>query len=162
MWIVANINSNQISTFKDSVKSCNPDNTEFYFPKIIFKINKQYKTKNLLGNYIFCFNKHFNYNKVKSLKYLKGLNYFLENSFFNQKDIKSFIKLCKSFEDKKGLLKSSFFLNFRSENFKFLNGPLKSIFFKVLETNKTKIFAETNDNKKVIIKKKNNIHFLSN
>ena len=145
MWIVANINSNQISTFKDSVKSCNPDNTEFYFPKIIFKINK-----------------HFNYNKVKSLKYLKGLNYFLENSFFNQKDIKSFIKLCKSFEDKKGLLKSSFFLNFRSENFKFLNGPLKSIFFKVLETNKTKIFAETNDNKKVIIKKKNNIHFLSN
>ena len=96
----SNINSNQISTFKTQLKAAT-DNTEFYFPKIIFKINKQYKTKNLLGNYIFCFNRHFNYNKVKSLKYLKGLNYFLENSFLIKKDIKSFIKLCKSFEDKK-------------------------------------------------------------
>tara|TARA_B100000035_G_C21021938_1_gene564429 strand:+ start:830 stop:1318 length:489 start_codon:yes stop_codon:yes gene_type:complete len=162
MWIVAKINPNQISIFKDSIVNNSSEMTEFYFPKIIFKSNKKFRTKNLLGNYIFCFNKHFNYQKIRSLKYLKGLNYFLENSFFNQKEIKNFINLCKSFEDRKGLLKSSFFLNFKSENFKFLNGPLRSIFFKILETNKTKIFAETNENKKVIIKKRNNIHFLSN
>ena len=162
MWIVAKINTNQFSLFKESVTNLSPDVTEFYFPKIIFKNNNGYKTKNLLGNYIFCFNKHFNFQKIKSLKYLKGLNYFLENSFFNQKEINNFIKLCKSFEDRSGLLKTSFFLNFKSENFKFLNGPLKSIFFKILETNNTNIFAETNENKKVIIKKKNNIHFLGN
>lgn len=162
MWIVAKINPNQITIFKDSVINNNFDETEFYFPKIVNKGNKRFTTKNLLGNYIFCFNKHFDCQKIRSLKYLKGLNYFLENSFFNQKEIKNFITLCRSFEDKRGLLKSSFFLNFKSESFKFLNGPLRSIFFKILETNKTKIFAETNENKKVIIKKKNNIHFLSN
>ena len=53
--------------------------------------------------------------KIKTLKYLKGLNYFLENSLLNQKDIKSFITLCKSFEDTKGTLKSSFFLNLNTK-----------------------------------------------
>tara|TARA_B100001057_G_scaffold500769_1_gene617700 strand:+ start:1843 stop:2331 length:489 start_codon:yes stop_codon:yes gene_type:complete len=162
MWIVANVNSNQFSLFQESLKKVNGDVTEIYFPKIVLKNNKYQKTKNLLGNYIFCFNNHFNLKKITTLKYLQGLNYFLENSILNQKEISSFIALCKSFEDKKGTLKSSFFANFSAKNFKFLNGPLKSIFFKILDTNKNKIFAEINGDKRIVIEKKNCIHFLSN
>ena len=131
--------------------------------KKIIQKNKKYQiTKNLLGNYIFCFNKNFDEKKIKTMRYLKGLNYFLENSLINQREINSFISLCRSFEDKKGTLKSSFFLNFSSKKFKFINGPLKSLFFKILETNKNKIFAETNDNKRIVLRKQNCIHFLSN
>ena len=162
MWVVANINNNQYSIFKNSIEKFGGSLTEIYFPKIILENTKKEKTKNLLGNYIFCFNSHFNYKKIKTLKYLKGLNYFLENSLLNQKDIKSFITLCKSFEDTKGTLKSSFFLNLNTKKFKFINGPSKSLFFKILETNKNKIFAETNNNKKIVLQKKNCIHFLSN
>ena len=114
-----------------------------------------------MGNYIFCFNKNFNLQKIKDLKYLRGLNYFLENSIVNQDEIQKFIKFCKSFEDKNGFLTSNFFLDIKSSNYKFINGPLKSIFFKILEIKKNNIFAETM-NKKIILKKKDNIHFLSN
>jgi len=162
MWIVAKINVNQLSIFKNSLCKAETNFTEIYFPKIIQKNKKYQITKNLLGNYIFCFNKNFDEKKIKTMRYLKGLNYFLENSLINQKEINSFISLCRSFEDKKGTLKSSFFLNFSSKKLKFINGPLKSLFFKILETNKNKIFAETNDNKRIVLRKQNCIHFLSN
>tara|TARA_B100001059_G_C17791287_1_gene560307 strand:- start:445 stop:924 length:480 start_codon:yes stop_codon:yes gene_type:complete len=159
MWVVANIN--QYYTFRNSVNELYQDETKIYFPKINHEKNKNRKFQNLLGNYIFCFNGNFNLQKIKHLKYLKGLNYFLENSIVNQDEIKRFIKFCKSFEDKNGVLTSSFFLDVKSSNYKFINGPLKSIFFKILEIKKNKIFAETM-NKKIILKKKNNIYFLSN
>ena len=130
MWVIAKINTNEFSLFKNSINNANGSITEIYFPKILQIRNKQQKGKNLLGDYIFCFNKHFNDKKIKALKYLKGLNYFLDNSLLNQKEINAFISLCKSFEDKRGLLKSSFFLNFNSKRFKFINGPLKSLFLK--------------------------------
>ena len=161
MWVIAKINTNEFSLFKNSISNASESITEIYFPKILQIKNKQQKGKNLLGDYIFCFNKHFNDKKIKALKYLKGLNYFLDNSLLNQKEINAFISLCKSFEDKRGLLKSSFFLNFNSKRFKFINGPLKSLFFKILDTDKNKIFAETN-NRRIVLRKKNCIHFLSN
>ena len=162
MWVVAKINTNQFSLFKSSIKDISGNVTEIYFPKILQPQNKNQKMKKLLGDYIFCFNTHFNDKKITALKYLKGLNYFLDNSFINQKEINLFISLCKSYEDKRGILKSSFFLNFKSKKFKFLNGPLKSLFFKILNTDKNKIFAETNNNKRVVLRKKNCIQFLSN
>ena len=45
MWIVAKINPNQISIFKDSIVNNSSEMTEFYFPKIIFKSNKKLRTK---------------------------------------------------------------------------------------------------------------------
>ena len=161
MWVIAKINNNEFSLFKNSINNISENITEIYFPKILQLKNKKHKSKNLLGDYIFCFNSQFNQKKIKALKYLKGLNYFLDNSLLNQKEINSFILLCKSFEDKRGLLKSSFFLNFSAKSFKFINGPLKSLFFKILETDKNKIFAETN-NRRIVLKKKNCILFLSN
>merc|ERR1711965_996452 len=108
MWVVANIN--QYYTFRNSVNELYQDETKIYLPKINHEKNKNRKFQNLLGNYIFCFNGNFNLQKIKHLKYLKGLNYFLENSIVNQDEIKRFIKFCKSFEDKNGVLTSSFFL----------------------------------------------------
>tara|TARA_B100000941_G_scaffold253819_1_gene201674 strand:+ start:860 stop:1336 length:477 start_codon:yes stop_codon:yes gene_type:complete len=157
MWIIANIN--QFELFKKSIKKTVQSNTEIYFPKINFKNNSKI-FKNLLGNYIFCFNKNFNSNNIRTLKYTKGLNYFLENSLLNQKEIKTFVKFCKSFEDKRGVLMSSFFLSITTKKYEFLNGPLKNILFKIRDIKKNKIFAETM-NKKIVFKKENSIHFLS-
>tara|TARA_B100002052_G_C15754263_1_gene539238 strand:+ start:270 stop:758 length:489 start_codon:yes stop_codon:yes gene_type:complete len=162
MWIVAKIKPNQYSIFKQSLKSLNDEKTEIYFPKMLVTRKRQERTQNLLGTYIFCFSKNFSEKKIRTLQYIKGLNYFLENSLANQHDIKNFISFCKSFEDTKGILKSSFFLKFASNKFKFVNGPLKNLFFKILQVNKSKIFAETKNNKKIVINKANYYHFLSN
>ena len=159
MWVVANIN--QYYIFRNSVNELCQNETKIYFPKINIEKNKKMKFQNLLGNYIFCFNENFNLQKIKNLKYLRGLNYFLENSIVNQDEIKKFIKFCKSFEDKNGVLTSNFFLDIKSSNYKFINGPLKSIFFKIIEIKKNNIFAETM-NKKIIFKNKNSNCFLNN
>tara|TARA_B100000963_G_scaffold277380_1_gene245749 strand:+ start:32 stop:511 length:480 start_codon:yes stop_codon:yes gene_type:complete len=159
MWVVANIN--QYYIFRNSVNELCQNETKIYFPKINIEKNKKMKFQNLLGNYIFCFNENFNLQKIKHLKYLRGLNYFLENSIVNQDEIKKFIKFCKSFEDKNGVLTSNFFLDIKSSNYKFINGPLKSIFFKIIEIKKNNIFAETM-NKKIIFKNKNSNCFLNN
>ena len=107
MWVVANIN--QYYTFRNSIDELFKDENKIYFSKINNEKNNSKKFKNLLGNYIFCFNKNFNLQKIKDLKYLRGLNYFLENSIVNQDEIQKFIKFCKSFEDKNGFLTSNFF-----------------------------------------------------
>ena len=159
MWVVANIN--QYYIFRNSVNELCQNETKIYFPKINIEKNKKMKFQNLLGNYIFCFNENFNLQKIKHLKYLRGLNYFLENSIVNQDEIKKFIKFCKSFEDKNGVLTSNFFLDIKSSNYKFINGPLKSIFFKIIKIKKNNIFAETM-NKKIIFKNKNSNCFLNN
>ena len=99
--------------------------------------------------------------KNKNVKIFKGLNYF-RKFIIKSKRYKIFYYTFKSFEDTKGTLKSSFFLNLNTIKFKFINVPLKSLFFKILETNKNKIIAETNNNKKIVLQKKNCIHFLSN
>ena len=54
MWVVANINNNQYSIFKNSIEKFGGNLTEIYFPKIILENTKKEKTKNLLGNYIFA------------------------------------------------------------------------------------------------------------
>jgi len=162
MWIVAKIKHNQYSIFKDSLSKLIKDKTEIYFPKMSLQKNKKNIVRNLLGTYIFCFNENFNKKDIKSFQHLKGLNYFLDNSFGNQKDIRNFILFCKSFENKQGILNSNFFLNLRSKNLQFINGPLKNLFFKILQVDKNKIFAEVNNNKKIIINKENCHQFLSN
>jgi hypothetical protein len=165
MWIVAKIKPKQQSIFIDSINRSLKDKTEIYFPRIVVKNDKKEKIANLLGTYIFCFNKSFNSEKIlKAFQYIKGLNYFLTNSLSNQKDLNKFINSCKSFENSKGILDSSFFLNFSSKNFKFTDGPLKNLLFKILDVNKNKIFAEIGNNKKVTInnKRENCYHFLNN
>ena len=165
MWIVAKIKPKQYSIIADSITKSLKDKTEIYFPRIVVKNEKKEKTANLLGTYIFCFNKNFTNEKIlKAFQYIKGLNYFLNNSLTNQKELSKFISLCRSFENNKGILNSNFFLNFSSKNFKFTDGPLKNLLFKILQVNKNKIFAEIGDNKKIIInnKRENCYQFLNN
>ena len=162
MWVVTKIKHNQYYLFKESLNKIFKDKTEIYFPKILISKNKKKSEKNLLGTYIFCFNKSFSDQNIKNFQYLKGLSYFLNNSFMNQKNIKNFIKSCKSFENKEGILNTSFFLNLKSKNLQFINGPLKNFFFNILDVNKNKIVAEVNNSKKIIINKENCYQFLRN
>ena len=165
MWFVAKIKPNQIEIFKKSLKEKVIGNVELYYPKMMIestnKYNKKSKVVNLLGSYVFCFNKDLGQTKLLSLKYLKGLNYFLSKSIINQTDIIAFVSFCKSFENKNGLLNSSFFLNLKPKKFKFMSGPLNSLFFNVLKVDKNKIIGELNNKTKIIIDKLRCYQFLN-
>ena len=45
MWVVANINNNQYSIFKNSIEKFGGNLTEIYFPKIILENTKKKKPK---------------------------------------------------------------------------------------------------------------------
>ena len=66
-------------------------------------LNKSIRKKiNLIGNYIFCYNKNFNNDLINRFSFLKGLKYFFKNCEFYKKDIEYFIENCKGFENKDG------------------------------------------------------------
>ena len=165
MWLVAKIKSNQLEIFKKSLKDEIDGDIEFYYPKIMLENTYRYCKKgkfvNLLGSYIFCFNKDFKEKKLITLKYLKGLNYFLGTSVIYQDNIMGFINFCKSYENEDGTLNSNFFLNSQSKKFHFTNGPLNKLFFNILKVNKNKIIGELNNKTKIIIDKLNCYQFLN-
>jgi len=165
MWIVAKFKTNQLEIFKNSMRENFNQDVDFYYPKILSeKIlfnKKKIKSINLLGTYIFCYNKNFNRNKLAKFRFMKGLNYFLSNSSFCQKQISNFITFCKSLENQDGFLKSNFFVKFNKEKFKFLNGPMSNIFFNILKIKKNKIIAKLSNNTRIVINNCENCNFLN-
>jgi len=165
MWVVAKIKSGQINIFKKKMQEMLYGEVQFYYPEVLvekYDFNKKKnKLVNLLGTYIFCYNKNFTEKFLLKLRFLKGLKYFLSHSFINQKEIVTFINMCKSFENKDGFLTSNFFLNFNSKSFKFINGPLSSLFFNILKVDKNKIVAELSNKTKITINKFDNCQFLN-
>ena len=113
-------------------------------PKVIYekfsKMKNIKKQKNLLENYIFCFNKEFKNNFFcNKLKYVRGLIFFLNGHANCQNEISEFIKYCKSFEDKNGFITNGFFKKIISTKGEFTSGPFKNIVFEIIKKQKNKL-----------------------
>lgn len=159
MWSVIKIDRKKIVFLKEEIKKKLGEDCVFYTPKLHIeglknnkKINKQIY---LLGDYIFCFHKHFKNEKIlQHLKNTIGLKYFLTGFISAQDEILQFIKKCKSLENKEGLIKQNIFNIYENKNYKFLSGPLAGTLLKVLELNKNKLTVLV-ENVKVQISRKN-------
>ena len=144
MWAVFKVNIKELNLFKeDIIKKLNSDVT-FYAPKVIFKVfhkNKEKKKEQyLLGDYIFCFNEKFEDEKVfNSIKFTKSLKYIARGIKIYQKEIKDFIKKCKSYENSNGYVSLDFYDLKINRNYKFASGPFINQIFKVLSIQKLKI-----------------------
>ena len=73
---------------------------------------------------------------MNSLKFTKGLKYFLNGYSGSQRDIETFIKKCKNFEDNKGYLSQNFFEIYKNNNYKFISGPFAEKIFKIVDFQK--------------------------
>ena len=144
MWAVFKVNIKELNLFKeDIIKKLNSDVT-FYAPKVIFKVFNKKKEKKkeqyLLGDYIFCFNEKFEDEKVfNSIKFTKSLKYIARGIKIYQKEIKDFIKKCKSYENSNGYVSLDFYDLKINRNYKFASGPFINQIFKVLSIQKLKI-----------------------
>ena len=144
MWAVFKVNIKELNLFKeDIIKKLNSDVT-FYAPKVIFKVfhkNKEKKKEQyLLGDYIFCFNEKFEDEKIfNSIKFTKSLKYIAQGIKIYQKEIKDFIKKCKSYENSNGYVSLDFYDLKINRNYKFASGPFINQIFKVLSIQKLKI-----------------------
>ena len=143
MWIVAKYDKKKANFFLDDLKKKLKDKVVIYNPRV--KIEKFHKNKliskefNILGDYIFCFNPKFANQKIlDNLQFTKGLKYFLSGFYKSQKEIKDFIKKCKKSENENGFISADFFDIELNKKYKFNNGPLLNLIFKVVEIQKTK------------------------
>ena len=143
MWVIAKYDKKRTNFFLEDLKKKLQDEVVIYNPRV--KFEKFYKKKliskefNILGDYIFCFNKKFENQKIlNNLQFTKGLKYFLSGFYKSQKEIKEFIKKCKKSENENGFLSADFFDIKINKKYKFNNGPLTNLIFQVLEIQKTK------------------------
>lgn len=138
MWIIAKIKSKEIELFKREFQK-KIQGIKIYFPKIK---NNLKKSKNLLGNYVFCYHSTFNKNfKTNFFNNLKGLDYLLSGNLKDQKQIENFIDHCQNNEDVEGYISNTFFkIDLKSEG-KIMSGPLANYLFKLAykERNKIKV-----------------------
>jgi len=138
MWIVAKYKPREFKILNESFFKIIGEVPEFYNPKIKFEkyINNKLKVfeKNLLDDYLICRHDKFKDRKVIcSLKSSRGLNYFLNGCEFNQKELDSFVKFCKSNEDSSGYLTQNFFKITKKTKAKFVSGPFTQMIFDIVE-----------------------------
>ena len=142
--MVAKIKKRELHLFKkELIKKFGPK-TKFYNPKIQYQkyIKNKIKKieKSILENYIFCYHKTLDQNKVMSkARFLKGLEYFLQGNYQNQDEIIKFINYCKSFENKSGYLSEAFFKALITSRAQFVSGPFTNMAFEILEKQKNKL-----------------------
>ena len=97
----------------------------------------------------------------KKLNLIKGLDYFL-NSYQSrdQQDIENFINFCKSCEDSNEFLTNTFFNNGKRNKFKFLSGPFRNFFFKIIFEEKNKLLISLDNKKEILISKNSDYVFI--
>ena len=144
MWTIIKFDKKYKQILKNNLKNKIGNDLIFYSPILLiqkFKKNKLInKEFSLLGNYLFCFHEKFkNESFLNSLKFTKGLKYFLNGYSGSQRDIETFIKKCKNFEDNKGYLSQNFFEIYKNNNYKFISGPFVEKIFKIVDFQKNKI-----------------------
>lgn len=144
MWAILKFDKKKIELLKSDFKKKAGKDTTFYTPKLI--IQKYLKNKldgqeiNLLGDYMFCYNKNFEKkNFLNTLQFSRGLKYFLEGHSESQKDIISFIKKCKDSENEKGYISINFFELVKNSKYKFSSGPFSGKIFEIINLQKNKI-----------------------
>ena len=134
MWIVAKVKKNNLDLFCSQLQKKITD-IQYYFPKINAK-----DKKNLLVNYIFCFNPLFKKKFILNIyKTTKGLDYFLDTKEKNQNDIEKFINLCKEHEDVDGNITNTFFKKDIFDKGKFITGPFSNYLFNIIKKEKKNI-----------------------
>ena len=116
----------------------------FYSPKM--KVSKYSKNKlideeiEILGDYIFCFNKSFMEKKIINvLKFSKGLKYFLDGFYPFQNEIINFIERCRNLENQEGHVSSGLSNCEINTNYQFLSGPFVKKLFKIIGLKDKKI-----------------------
>ena len=159
MWTIIKLDKKKINFLKEDLKKKMGRSSIFYSPKIRiqkFKKNKLInKEFDILGNYIFCFNKNFGKDEIfNDLRFCRGLKYFLNGFKQSQNEIKNFIENCKSLEDKNGFLSNYFFKIEVNSNYKFTSGPFTDKIFKIISLQKNKIDILMGNIKTTINKKK--------
>ena len=160
MWVIAKINSKELSVFKSELNLKFENKVNYYFPKVFIKNKKTKVTKNILGNYVFCFHEKFkDLKNLLVLKYIKGLDYFLTDSKNSQIEISDFINFCKKNENSTGHLKQDFFKNLVYKKGKFINSPLASLVFEIIKSNKNNLEILLG-NKQIKISKNSDILYL--
>ena len=144
MWLVFKIKKKRLNQFREDLEKKIDKNFLIYSPKILIKKKLKTQEKNqelqLLDDYIFCYHSNFSDQKfLTKIKYCRGLKYFLTGYKLGQSEIKKFIDLCKSFENKDGFLNYDFFKIDLNKNYKILSGPFVGQIVKILNYQKNKI-----------------------
>jgi len=142
MWVILKIKNKEFSILKESFLKILGNDVKFYLPKIKIQKFKKNKVKNheiqILGDYLFCHHEKLkNLNFLQSLKNTKGLKYFLENSTYNQSQIKNFIDKCKE-NEKEGFISQNFF-DIINKKAIFISGPFTNMVFKIISEHKNKL-----------------------
>ena len=144
MWAVIKFDNKKIGFFKNQLNQKFGKDSKFYCPKILIKkfknnklINKEF---NLLGDYIFCFNKKFSESIfLNQVKYTKGVKYILDGITKSQSEIEEFILKCKNVENSEGYITQNLYEGEINQLYKFSSGPFAQKIFKILEFQKNKI-----------------------
>jgi len=144
MWVILKVDKKKINILKKEFSKKLDKEIIFYQPKI--KIEKYRKNKlenkdvNILGDYIFCYHKILEDQKIiDGLQYCIGVKYFLRGCKQFQKDIEKFIDKFKSFENEEGYVSKSFFEINKNTYYRFSSGPFTQQVFKIIEIQKDKI-----------------------
>ena len=163
MWVIAKYKSNELNFLKGNLIDTFGTNLQFFIPKIKYERYIKNKLKKLekciLGNYIIFYHNNFcDDNYYAKLKYIKGINYILKNYKYNQKEIISFIKHCKNFEDKNGYLTQGFFEQTDFIKGEFINGPFTNMIFSIISEQKSKLRILIGNVVTTISKKSRNLY----
>ena len=163
MWVVIKYKSNEINLVRNKLTTYFGKDLKIYLPQISYKkfFNQKFKyiQRNILGDYLFCYNKNFSTAKhFTLLKNLKGVKNILNFSKLDQPEIQNFIDNCKKNSDCNGYLKHSFFESFERSSYQFINGPFTKYIFEIIKTNKKK-FRLIVGNLKVTLKKESNYFY---
>jgi hypothetical protein len=158
MWIIIKYDKKNFYNLQKDLIDKIGEKPIIFSPKIKLQYIKRNKVLNkvkfILNDYLFCYHKKFeDSNFLQILKYVKGLKDLIPNFKETQNEITNFIQRCKKNEDKSGFLTSNFF-NFLSEyqnkKYKFQSGPFTSLIFKIIETQKDKLFISIGNYKTTV------------
>lgn len=144
MWTIIKFEKKKISFLLSELQNKFGKDSRIYRPKIFqekYVKNKLIKKElDLLGDYLFCFNKTFSdENSIKRLKYIRGIKYYLNGFKTSQNEISNFIDYCKGRENLKGIITKPLFETKVGNYYKFSSGPFTQKIFKILEIQKNKI-----------------------
>jgi len=144
MWTIVKFEKKKLSSLLLELQNKFGKDSRIYQPKIFqekYVKNKLIKKEiDLLGDYLFCFNKTFSdENSIKRLKYIRGIKYYLNGFKSSQNEILNFIDYCKGKENLKGIITKPFFETKVGNYYKFSSGPFTQKIFKILEIQKNKI-----------------------
>ena len=158
MWTILKFNQKNINLLKKDFQSKFGNSLKFYSPKIRIQKKNSNKIKNyeinLLGNYLFCYNKQFSDERlVESLSNVRGLQYFIKGYKFSQIEISNFIEKCKESQNIDGYLSYNFFDLIINKKYKFISGPFTNLVFSLVNIEKSK-FDILIGNIKTTLKKK--------